>query len=210
MPIYPPEAYHSQAWAKGMEEGPQAYDAQKSGLTQVFWEPQMRSGDRVINTAIGEIGVRSGNLETMADPDYTAARCVLRELGFTLPATRNGVHWAEMAGVEGYTVIWEGFIWHRISYSFVAVHYQRSSMEGKTESFNEFAITLYHEVKGHNRDNVEDGPAFDQIYEKPIYDAVAEARRHRVRLPACSKDPNAGRCRNNRPEHYYCICKVKY
>ena len=153
------------------------YDAKKTAAQQgrIYVGKELRSGDKIVNTSIGTIAVKSGNLEN-GDKDYRAAECMLAKLGFRLPRSENGVYWAEVPNdSDGHTVIWQGAFWDSLNYTFINSKYKGSS-KTLDPTFLDFVVALYHEVKGHNVDeathsNPAEEKAFDTKYEKPIYDA---------------------------------------
>ena len=163
----------------------------------------MSAGDTVINTGIGTITVKSSNIEK-GDADYDAGVCVLRKLGFSLPRSENGVYWGTWSrgGVSGYTLMWHGPFWNDINFSYIRESFKGVSSAGPTETFKEFAVTLYHEVRGHNIDEEEDGPTFDAAYEKPIYDKITEAK---GKPGACC----GNKLHSNLWLSYLCQCGVK-
>jgi RHS repeat-associated protein len=147
---------------------------------------QMHFGDTIINTSeSGTTRVRSENIELLSnkDQDYFTARCVLRAIGTPLPMrSENGVYWAifKNGGLEGTTTGWTGLAGDNIHFSFINTKYQFSALSPTTPGahFEEFLVTLYHEVKGHNVDNVwHDNPNFDALYEAPVYKAIAKTKK---------------------------------
>jgi RHS repeat-associated protein len=148
-----------------------------SGLAFAAFPFLMFKGDSVwIGGNVGVFYVTSNDIEYSNDQDFKAAKSILDQLGFKLPASRNGIHWAKFPGKqEGYTIIVTRIGWGRTAYSFINEKYQ-GSCKNQGAPFEELLVTLWHEVQGHNNDLEDDGPAFDRKYEDPVKQAIAEAK----------------------------------
>jgi hypothetical protein len=172
----------------------------------------MARGDTVVGTEFGTVKVESANMES-GDPTYEAAKCLLGMLGFQLPTARHGVYWATFSSGAplGLTVLWSG----SRNVSFINLKYKGSESSGRPDLLNQAAVTLYHEVKGHNIDEGSDptdvlADQFERIYEDPITAKFAEAQIERKCGILCALDPNVNRRIRSGMERLWCYCRVKY
>jgi RHS repeat-associated protein len=143
-----------------------------------LWGGEMHQGDVIVNTNVGRILVQSNNLEVANDADFEAARCALRHLGFRVPQSENGVYWGKVSA-SGYTILWNGFggtLGDDLNYSILSSIYQGARKNDDAHFLN-LIVTVWHEIKGHNIDEAEDGQAFNDKYERPVYDAYQVAKR---------------------------------
>ena len=143
----------------------------------------MKPGDCVTGAQCGNFTVLSGNLENGGNPDFDAAKCALKKLGFDLPQTENGIYIAKIPrGTMGYTCLWNGLAMDDLNYSFINGNLINGASLKDDANFLNLMVTIWHEVLGHNIDeedddkNPEKGPFHDK-YEQPIIDAYNRAKK---------------------------------
>lgn len=158
----------------------QTYDLNKGALSQpaILLGNTMATGDRIIHSSEAEtIFVLSGSIEEK-DPDIRVAGCVLTKLGLALPKSLNGVYWARWNNrissdlLAATTTRWKSIGGAKRHYTFIHHDFQ-AARYSRQDEFIEFMITLYHEIKGHNIDDVDhDDPKslreFEKRYETPV------------------------------------------
>lgn len=127
--------------------------------------------DIIFHETAGKLQVASGDLRPIAgDPNLARLICILEDLGFKLPNPTFPVHFATWAtSANGWTLFYGLPPKKRATFldkdQFGAVVYSSAST---------LAVTLWHEVKGHNIDGADDGPAFDTKYEVPLVAAISK------------------------------------
>lgn len=167
-----------------------------------------KSGD-ILQLSI-TINVMSDNIWSIFSRDGVLgkAKCLLNKLGFQLPAPRNGIYYAGFSDgtVLGYTVDWNGFFWYRRSATFLPT--SAVSRVKVKDDYQELLITLWHELKGHNNDGAEDGPAFDAAYEMPVKNAWKSAENTSLQA-CCDRNPNKGEHLSNQLDASCCLCGIK-
>ena len=193
------------------------YDA-TDGLwsSGLFWGGEYSPGD-TIKIPEGQITVRSFNLWTglryYPKMNLSKAACVLEKLGFLVPEPENGVYWARVPrGIDGYTLSGTGFFWNYIAASFINTDFDVPTRQTRDNLvFRELAITLYHELKGHNQDKQDDGAAFDATYERPIKHAWDTRKRRRAPgYDCCDLTPNTGKLVKTELDAIMCECLVAF
>jgi len=137
------------------------------------------NGDIVI-IADDTITVQSGNMWPFAAGSNLAKiQCLLAKLGFNLPAPNNGVYLASFNNVNAWTVEY-GIPEKRVTFL------NANDINGLSTANAEFRIvTVWHEMKGHNQDDQEDGSAFDAKYEAPVIAAVAKLKSQKTPADIC-------------------------
>lgn len=160
------------------------FDAAKGALYQpaILMGESISAGDVILHSdEVGAVYVLSDNIE-FNDPDYLVAKCVLKKWGIDLPRSRNGVYWVSWKNfssgevLNGSTSRWRGIGGVKRHYSFIHKDFQGSRTAEK-ETFIDFMLTLYHEIKGHNVDDenhntAEESRIFENRYEAPVRWAV--------------------------------------
>ncbi len=167
-------------------DGRKKYDFSKESYPFTF---SFKSGDVIITPEQDTINVLSGNVWPFA-PATTLARvqCLLKKLGFIVPAPKNGVYLSSIkSSVLAYTLSWPGFF----GSTRAATFFEKVQVENVyANTSRALTAQMWHEMKGHNGDNQEDGRDFDLKYEKPVYDAWDKA--HGKRIPACACETPKG------------------
>ena len=156
-------------------DGLKEFDLNKGYISNgIFIGTKMHVNDAIVNVLDvgGKISVESEDVGN--DKDVAAAKCALKQLGFNLPDTRNGLYWAtwQNQAVNGYTVSWPTVL-SDARFSFLnKTRYQGVSGAGLINEFEAFIVTVWHEVKGHNEDGQPDSAKFDATYEAPVNAAI--------------------------------------
>jgi RHS repeat-associated protein len=177
--------------------------------TGLFFGGYYQSGNTIAIGKFGLLRVRSGNLWPFGQgTNLEAANCVLRKLGFTLPVPENGIYWAGLdPRLDGFTISGTGAFFNRVAASFVADKFDMPPEKNKV--FLELLVTLNHELAGHNRDEMNDGPALVARYETPVRQAWTRKSRRKIAWKCCKDARNKGVRSSNELESIMCSCKVK-
>ncbi|MCO5053478.1 MAG: RHS repeat-associated core domain-containing protein [Verrucomicrobiae bacterium] len=158
----------------------------------------------IIEVPKDTITVRSGNLWPFAPGSNLAKlRCLLAELGFNLPVPNNGVYLASFgSSANGWTV----------TYGIptkAATFLSADNINGLSIVNAEFQIvTVWHEMEGHNKDDGEDGPAFDARYEKPVQDAVEKLKKQQICATCVPKNGAPSWTISNAFDKAMCKCGI--
>jgi RHS repeat-associated protein len=146
---------------------------------------------RAINFQVGDIVIAGGSKYVIQSGNIAPFKagtppaklvCLLKKLGFLLPAPPFPVYLADFDNA--------GYAW-TISYGILPKKWPTLLNKQSIELLNTVnaelqVVTLWHEIKGHQIDNGDDGPAFDQKYEAPVKAAIDKLKARKLPKDLCS------------------------
>jgi RHS repeat-associated protein len=169
-------------------------------------EVTFTSGDIVI-TPEDTITVKSGNLWPFATGTSLAKiQCLLQKLGFTVPSPKSGVYWGTFADptANAWTLTY-GVPTHATTF------FKQSLMNNlNTSTVEARAVTMWHEMQGHNKNDEEDGPEFDKKYETPVIEAVARLRKQLDGCSWCTPKNGLRWAVGDAYERAMCDCEIRH
>lgn len=156
------------------------------------------------------IKVKSGNMWPFSKKsNLQKIQCLLAKLGFTTPPPKDGIYLGDFKATEnGWTITYGFMEARRVAF------FQKVLVDNlDSTSSATMVVTMYHELKGHNQDNQNDGPAFDLKYEQPVRDAIVKmksAKYPKDRCPACGTGVGAPWVIKSAYDSAVCDCEIDH